>query len=200
MPRPSSTLLTHLLLKPKLKPAATFTICRSYAIAPSGKAGRPEAAPADPRNDIIRRTLFPERTSDIHGAESSPTGVHRPDVEQVLELAIPSAEAHETIERAWKLHKREMRLAREDELKRKYASMLRAVEVLKELDPVSYAEACRGVDSRRLSEQDRERMKAMKRGARKKAESRIEGLFPREMRIPTDTPRRDGWNHGWTAL
>lgn len=23
------------------------------------------------------------------------------------------------------------------------------------------------------------------------------GYFPIEMRIPTDTPPRDGWNHGW---
>ncbi|KAG8686916.1 hypothetical protein FRC09_013842 [Ceratobasidium sp. 395] len=181
------------------------TLLRSYATnAPSGKGGgggRPEPAPADPRNDIIRRTLYPVERSHkiISGDRASPTGVHRPDVELALNRAIPSAEAHETIERAWKLHVRERRERREEELKRKYESMVKAVEVLRKLDPVSYAEATRGVDSRRLSEAERERMKEMKRGVRKKAESRIEGLFPREMRIPTDTPRRDGWNHGWTV-
>ncbi|KAF8604076.1 hypothetical protein BDV93DRAFT_522886 [Ceratobasidium sp. AG-I] len=178
-------------------------LTRSYATAPSARGGRPETAPADPRNDIIRRTLYPDRANavaHIVGNKASPTGVHRPDVARALERAIPSAEAHETIERAWQLYKREQRIRREEELRRKYASMVRAVEALEKLDPVSYAEAVRGVDSRRLSEAERERMKEMKRGAKKKAESRVEGLFPREMRIPTDTPSRDGWNHGWTAL
>ncbi|KAJ1301543.1 hypothetical protein OPQ81_008791 [Rhizoctonia solani] len=147
-------------------------LIKRYATAPSGKGGRPEAAPPDPRNDIIRRTLYPERTPNVTGLASSPTGVHRPDVALALERVIPSAEAHETIERAWKLHQRQVREWREAELKRKYESMRRAVEVLKELDPVSYAEATRGVDSRRLTEAERERMKEMKRGARKKAESR----------------------------
>ncbi|KAF8711868.1 mitochondrial translation, partial [Rhizoctonia solani] len=188
----------RLSIRPSILPRTT--LLKSYATAPQGRGGRPEAAPPDPRNDIIRRTLYPERTPDVTGLASSPTGIHRPDVELALERAIPSAEAHETIERAWKLHQRQVREQREAELKRKYESMRRAVEVLKELDPVSYAEATRGVDSRRLSETERERIKGMKRGARKKAESRVEGLFPREMRMPTDTPSRDGWNHGWTAL
>ncbi|CAE6529832.1 unnamed protein product [Rhizoctonia solani] len=175
-------------------------LIKTYATAPQGRGGRPEAAPPDPRNDIIRRTLYPEPRPNVTGLPSSPTGVHRPDVQLALERAIPSAEAHETIERAWKLYQRRVREEREAELGRKYESMRKAVEVLKELDPVSYAEAARGVDSRRLGEAERERMKEMRRGARKKAESRVEGLFPREMRIPTDTPSRDGWNHGWTAL
>jgi large subunit ribosomal protein L40 len=177
------------------------TLTRCYATAPSGKGGRPEVAPPDPRNDIIRRALYPaERTHTIvTGNRASPTGVHRNDVALALERAIPSAEAHETIERAWQLYKREQRDRRVEELQHKYESMVRAVEVLQNLDPVSYIEATRGVDSRRLSEAERERMKEMKRGAKKKAESRVEGLFPREMRIPTDTPSRDGWNHGWTA-
>ncbi|CAE6536199.1 unnamed protein product [Rhizoctonia solani] len=175
------------------------TLIKPYATAPPGR-GRPETTPPDPRNDIIRRTLYPERTPHVTGLASSPTGIHRQDVSLALERAIPSAEAHETIERAWKLHKRQVKEQREAELKRKYESMKRAVEVLKELDPISYAEATRGVDSRRLTEAERERMKEKKRGAKKKAESRVEGLFPREMRIPTDTPSRNGWNHAWTAL
>ncbi|QRV83471.1 ribosomal protein subunit L28 [Ceratobasidium sp. AG-Ba] len=182
--------------------AVPSSLLRTYATAPSGKGGgRPDPTPADPRNDIIRRTLYPVERSHtiVSGDRASPTGVHRQDVGAALERAIPSAEAHETIERAWQLHKREQREKRAEELKRKYESMVKAIELLKTLDPVSYAEATRGVDSRRLSEAERERMKEMKRAARKKAESRIEGLFPREMRIPTDTPRRDGWNHGWTA-
>ncbi|KAG9097983.1 hypothetical protein FRC06_006943 [Ceratobasidium sp. 370] len=190
-------------LLPRL-PRLTRTIpFRSYATAASGKSGggRPDPTPADPRNDIIRRALYPiERSREVvSGDRASPTGVHRPDVQLALERAIPSADAHEMIERAWQLHLREQRERRGEELKRKYESMVRAIEVLRKLDPVSYAEATRGVDSRRLSEAERERIKGMKRAARKKAESRIEGLFPREMRIPTDTPRRDGWNHGWTA-
>ncbi|KAG8706398.1 hypothetical protein FRC08_001083 [Ceratobasidium sp. 394] len=189
-------------MRPNLLPHLTrTTLLRSYATAPTGRPGRPDPTPADPRNDIIRRTLYPtERSHEtISGDRASPTGIHRPDVQLALERAIPSAEAHETIERAWQLHLREERERRAGELERKYESMVRAVEVLRGLDPVSYAEATRGVDSRRLSEAERERIKEMKRAARKKAESRIEGLFPREMRIPTDTPRRDGWNHGWTA-
>ncbi|CAE6489904.1 unnamed protein product [Rhizoctonia solani] len=192
----------RLSIRPSILPRAAHKsiLAQTYATAPSNRGGRPDITPPDPRNDIIRRTLYPERTPNITGLASSPTGVHRADVELAIERAIPSAEAHETIERAWKLYQRQAREQREAELRRKYESMKRAVEVLKELDAVSYAEAARGVDSRRLSEAEREKMKEMKRGARKKAESRVEGLFPREMRMPTDTPSRNGWNHGWTAL
>ncbi|CAE6420482.1 unnamed protein product [Rhizoctonia solani] len=192
----------RLSIRPSILPRIThkLILVQTYATAPSGRGGRPDVTPPDPRNDIIRRTLYPERTPNVTGLASSPTGVHRADVELAIERAVPSAEAHETIERAWKLYQRQVRERREAELRRKYESMRKAVEVLKELDPVSYAEATRGVDSRRLSEAERERMKEMKRGARKKAESRVEGLFPREMRMPTDTPSRNGWNHGWTAL
>lgn len=26
---------------------------------------------------------------------------------------------------------------------------------------------------------------------------KVEGFFPREMRLPTDTPGKDGWNYNW---
>ncbi|KAF8756002.1 hypothetical protein RHS01_04777 [Rhizoctonia solani] len=84
----------RLSIRPSILPRTTFL--KSYATAPQGRGGRPEAAPPDPRNDIIRRTLYPERTPDVTGLASSPTGIHRPDVELALERAIPSAEAHKT--------------------------------------------------------------------------------------------------------
>ena len=176
------------------------TLIKTYATASQGKGGRPEAAPPDPRNDIIRRTLYPERTPNVTGLVSSPTGVHRPDVALALERAIPSAEAHETIERAWLLHKRQLRWKREAESQRKWDCMHRAMEELHQLDTRLFHEANRPEDSRIRSPQLVEQLKKARGAEKKILESRLPGLFPREMRIPTDTPPRSGWNYDWKPL
>lgn len=149
----------------------------------------------DPQNDIIRRVLYP---GNIRNKET-PTGTWRPDVARALKKAIPSKQAHETIERAWLLRERHERWRKEEESARKFECMKKAMDELEELDPVLYKEANRVEDPRKLTLKETEALKST-RGTEKKAmEGRLPGLFPRELRIPTDTPSRTGWDYNWKA-
>lgn len=147
------------------------------------------AAMADPRVDIIRRTLYP---ANVRNRES-PTGTWRSNVGRRLQRAIPSVQAHETIERAWLLHQRHVRRGRQAELERKFKCMREAMDTLYELDPKLYAEANKVEDPRVRTPQEVQLIKTLKGQEKKAIESRIRGLFPRELRIPSDTPSRDGW-------
>ncbi|KZT72931.1 hypothetical protein DAEQUDRAFT_554100 [Daedalea quercina L-15889] len=162
----------------------------------SVRYARREAGSADQRNEYIRRALYP---SNIRNKEV-PIGSWRPGVGARLQRAIPSVQAHETIERAWFLHQRHVRRRRFAELERKHQCMQRAMEVLKQISPKLYKEANVEEDPRARSPEEVEVGKTL-RGAEKKAlESRIRGLFPRELRVPTDTPSRDGWNYDWKPV
>ncbi|CCX32208.1 Similar to 54S ribosomal protein L28, mitochondrial; acc. no. P36527 [Pyronema omphalodes CBS 100304] len=77
---------------------------------------------------------------------------------------------HWTIHRAWQLFRKQQREAREKELERQYNKMRDAVEALKTVDERLYRIA--------ISKKE-------------------VGTFPIELRIPTDTPPRNGWNAGW---
>ena len=158
-------------------------------------AGR-QAATNDERNDIIRRALYP---SNIRN-RPSPVGTWRPGVGRRLQRAIPSVQAHETIERAWALHQRHVRRARDAELRRKFESMRGAMETLRLVAPGLYAEANKEEDPRARSEAETELLKKLKGPEKKAVESRIRGLFPRESRMPTDTPPRNGWTYEYTPV
>lgn len=80
---------------------------------------------------------------------------------------------HWTIHRAWQLFKARERTARENELETQYNKIRDACEELAVTDGRLY------------------------RVALGKKEV---GTFPIELRIPTDTPSRKGWNHGWKAI
>ena len=85
-------------------------------------------------------------------------------------------------------------------MERKFECMKKAMEKLRELDPKLFYEANKEEDPRGRSPQEAELYKTL-RGAEKKAfESRIRGLFPRELRIPTDSPPRDGWTYDYTPI
>jgi large subunit ribosomal protein L40 len=147
----------------------------------------------DPKRDIIRRALYP---SNIRN-KASPTGSWRPDTMRALNKTIPSVEAHETIERAFKLYIRHQRQRRQAELERKYQCMRNAMVELEKLDPHLALEANKPEDPRVRTEAEVALLNTL-RGAEKKAlEGRIRGLFPRELRAPTDTPSKDGWNYDW---
>lgn len=154
---------------------------------------RREAGQADPRIELIRRTLYP---SNIRNKEN-PIGSWRPGVGWRLQRAIPSVQAHETIERAWFLHQRHVRRRREAELARKFQCMERAMQVLKEVDPRLYKLANVEEDPRDRSPEEVELAKTLRVPEKRALDSRIRGLFPRELRVPTDTPSRDGWNYEW---
>ncbi|EJU00062.1 hypothetical protein DACRYDRAFT_90110 [Dacryopinax primogenitus] len=165
---------------------------------------RTYAAPArnvrdtsDPRVEIMKRALYPP-TLD-RKQDTSPTGLHRSDVNTLLDVAVPSAEAHETITRAWLLYQRQQRDARDADMGRKFDSMLAALDELKMCDEKLYRLAVYKPNMRKLSPEERDAMKGLKSSAARRAiEARNESLFPRELRIPTDTPSRKGWDHNWT--
>lgn len=158
-------------------------------------AGR-EQTVSDPKVEIIRRTLYP---SNLRNRES-PTGSWRPNVGRRLQRVIPSVQAHQTIERAWYLHQRHIRKGRDAESKRKFSCMKEAMETLRDLDTKLYMEANKEEDPRQRSQAELELLKTVKGAEKRALESRIRGLFPRELRIPTDTPPRDGWNHNWSPI
>ncbi|KAI0660532.1 hypothetical protein C8Q70DRAFT_913080 [Cubamyces menziesii] len=158
-------------------------------------AGRQESG-GDSRNEIIRRALYP---SNIRN-RASPVGTWRPDVGRRLQRAIPSAQAHETIERAWFLHQRHVRRARMAELQRKFESVRNAMETLRQVAPNLYAEANKEEDPRARSPAEKELLKKLKGPEKKAVEARIRGLFPRELRIPTDTPPKNGWIYDFTPM
>lgn len=166
-----------------------------FCLIRSRNAGRKAGHVGDPQNEIIRRVLYP---SNIRNRET-PTGTWRPDVAKALRKAIPSKQAHETIERAWLLHERHLRWKREEETNRKFECMRRAMAELEMIDPYLFKEANRAEDSRKRSEAETERLKNLKGVERKAMERRLPGLFPPELRLPTDTPPRTGWDYDWKS-
>ncbi|KAF8624240.1 hypothetical protein AX15_006000 [Amanita polypyramis BW_CC] len=147
----------------------------------------------DPKREIIRKTLYPGNIR----SRASPTGTWRPDVSRALQHAIPSVQAHDTIERAWLLHKRHVRKQREAELARKFACMKKAMEELERLDKSLFMGANKEEDPRARSVVEVELSRTLKTSETRTLEARIRGLFPRELRIPTDTPPKSGWNYDW---
>lgn len=177
----------------KIRLFSTKTLkIRGYATntrdAPSKKTG------ADPKLENMRAALYPPSRLD---RSTAPTGLHRPDAPAALERVVTSQEAHETIQRAWVVFSKEKRDAREAEIKRKFDCMKRAMDDLEKTDGRLYRIATSKPDPRAVDEETQETLK-LYRGAEKRAmEARVEGLFPRDLRIPTDTPSRDGWNYDW---
>jgi len=164
------------------------TPTRSYA-------SRSEPA-GDPKKEIIRRVLYPGSIRN----RASPTGTWRPDVARALQRAIPSVQAHHTIERAWLLHRRHLRKRREEELTRKFECMRKAMEELRRVDNRLYMEANKPEDPRARSMAEMELSKTLKSSELRMMEARIRGLFPRELRIPADTPPQNGWNYDWKSF
>jgi len=131
--------------------------------------------------------------------KESPIGVYRMDAKLALRRAVPNPEAHETIERAWLLHQRHQRHGRAAELQRKWNSMHRAMSELMAFDFDRYLEANKAEDPRIRTDEEVAAIKAVKGQERQYLEGRVRGLFPREMRIPANTPARSGWNHEWRS-
>ncbi|KIK70478.1 hypothetical protein GYMLUDRAFT_184154 [Collybiopsis luxurians FD-317 M1] len=165
-------------------PRICHTQVRCYARKESGM---------DPKKETIRRALYPGNIRN----RSTPTGTWRPDVAKALQYAIPSVQAHETIERAWLLHKRHIRKRREAETERKFECMRQAMDELARIDNHLYMEANKPENPRARTAEEASLMKTLKAAEARALDARIRGLFPRELRIPTDTPSRNGWKYDW---
>ncbi|KAF9075044.1 hypothetical protein BDP27DRAFT_1213300 [Rhodocollybia butyracea] len=165
-------------------PRIIYTQIRCYARKQTGM---------DPKQDIIRRAIYPGNIRN----KPTPTGTWRPDVEKALQRSIPSVQAHETIERAWLLHKRHIRKRREAELERKFECMKRAMEELARIDSQLYYEANKPENPRARTDEEASLIRTLKGSEAKTLDARIRGLFPRELRPPTDTPSRNGWKYDY---
>ncbi|BGP15436.1 hypothetical protein JCM10213_005063 [Rhodosporidiobolus nylandii] len=153
--------------------AAAASGSRKKAAQSLTRGSRPGEGAGDSRVEAIKTTLY----------ESDPSEADRL---AALKRVIPSAEVHETIQRAWQLHTRHRREAHQAELARKYASMRAAIELLEETDKDLWSKA---VDGRKFQNVDQSRA----------TNARPEGLVPRELRVPTEAPGAQLWDHDWKA-
>jgi len=78
--------------------------------------------------------------------------------------------------------------------------MRAAMEELKNIDLKLYMEANEVEDPRRRSEVESGVMKGMPAMEARAVDARIRGLFPRELKIPADTPSKTGWNYQWKPI
>lgn len=108
---------------------------------------------SDPRLETIRRVLF-----------------ESPKREQPIQLEGEQLEQHETIERAWKLHKMRTREARERRLERQFRAMEAAMNELEKTSDRLYKAAI--VKSRHMT-------------------------YPKQAKIPTETPSPQGWDYAF---
>lgn len=194
-PHPTTT-MSLLRAASRARPVAAFPTLPSSSYAQRNYASPMQETGGDPKKDIIRRVLYPSNVKN----RSTPIGTWRPDVGRALQRAIPSVQAHDTIERAWLLHKRHLRQRRAAEAERKFACMKAAMDVLATVDQRLYLEANRRDDPRARSAAEMEFVKKAKGPEIRAMEARIQGLFPRELRIPTETPSRTGWKYEWKAF
>lgn len=110
----------------------------------------------------------------------------RPDRAILLSKALPSPEAHETIDRATRLHKVSTANGRLAALKRKHALLFEACEELRLTSKVHYDLATQAPPGTLALD-----VPVLQ------AKGKFEGLFPREMRLPTETPGNKGWDYDW---
>ena len=85
-------------------------------------------------------------------------------------------------------------------MSRKFECMNKAMGVLRQLDLRLYMEANKKDDPRVRTPEEIQMCKTMKTSEIRAMESRIRGLFPRELSIPVDTPSRTGWKYEWKAF
>ena len=152
----------------------------------------------DPKKEQLKTLLYPPNR--LRPKDSSPTGSYRPTARLALRRIITSRTVHETIERAWLLHARHLRKAREAEAERKVGAMKKAMGELERGWPHLAREANRKEVPERWGEEEMRLAGRLKGFARRALDARLPGLFPREMRVPTDTPPTGGWDHDWKPV
>lgn len=190
-----------------------------------GAAFNANATPTEGKMEVIRAALYPKE--GVAPTSASPMGARHADHERRLRAVAPSAEAHETIERAWNLHRRAVRAARAEALGAKYEAMVEACAELDALtrgppkseaeresgDGLGLGEIGEGVLPRAVYDRAMVRMahasaayaaakQGIAQGKKKTTESRWlearpEGIVPREAWVPVDS-RGKGWNYEWT--
>lgn len=108
-----------------------------------------------------------------------------------LKKAVPSLEAHETITRAWALYQRQQREALEKNLKVRYDAMRDAISELEQTDK-------RLFDAATAPQPSLAHRHKGAAGVAASREGRIDGLFPRQIRAPTEAKGETvKWDSEW---
>lgn len=184
--------------------ARAFSTSARYA-----KAAPPPGASAgssDPRYEALRQTIFPAAPAGRGKKNAGP---------QTLADAVGQGDASEqvydTIRRAWDLYELRRRTEFSASLERKRERLDEAINDLRETDAQLYANAIYRTGPTKRNEAEQERIERLglkpgaaagdagnsrtisKRRARVMAQTRLETLFPRELRPGTITPPTKGW-------
>ena len=197
----------------------TFTAGASSS-ASSKKKASPEADTAAEASQHRVFVTALHETSKTHA--SSPTGTYHPQMlDRLTHILLPTPDAdpvraketHETITRAHLVSKRTDRESRDRALRAKEASLKRACDALRELSETSsdrsvkrlYEAAMYRPDARNKTSAsptpEVAEGKKLSLAERKYYDARIEGMFPREMKVPRDTwPNGDRWDYGWKRV
>ncbi|GAA6005021.1 hypothetical protein JCM11491_002309 [Sporobolomyces phaffii] len=181
MLRSSSSRLLQSLPTPSCSAARTYATAKSGASSGSRKKAntqvnrgtRPGEGAGDSRVEAIKNVLY----------ESSPSDADRL---AALQKVVPSAEVHETISRAWALHQRHRRESHALELNRKYTAMREAIDLLKQTDKALWDKAVGGKKFQNVDQSQA-------------TNARLEGIVPRELRVPMDQPGGQLWDSEWKA-
>jgi len=136
--------------------------------AKSVKKGAGEAG-SESKSEALRKYLY--------GDDASARKAHDLERFEALTKVIPDLEVHETIVRAWQLHKRHLREEHEQEIERRYASMQGAIVELEKTSKPLFDAAVHGPKFSTV------RGTKGEAGKRASAEGRIEGLFPRQLPV-----------------
>ncbi|GAA5847945.1 hypothetical protein JCM5353_007264 [Sporobolomyces roseus] len=164
-------------------PSATRTYATAKASSASGsrkkanqvtnRGTRPGEGSADSRVEAIKNVLYESSSNEA-------------DRLAALQKVVPSPEVHETITRAWALHQRHRRETHSTEMARKYTSMRQAIDLLEETDTKLWEKAVGGKKFQNVDQSDA-------------TNARLEGLVPREMRVPMEQPGGQLWDSDWKA-
>lgn len=167
----------------------------------SGPRGsRGQEGGGDVRLETIRKVrlassscpLPPNALADFFSSPSSRNQIlydsDPSDASRLAALAkvVPSLEAHQTIERAWALHKRHEREAHAAELARKYSSMRAAIDLLEETDAGLWDKSVGGKKFQNVDQTQA-------------VNARLDGLVPREMRVPMEQGGTALWDKDWKS-
>lgn len=108
-----------------------------------------------------------------------------------LKKVVPSLEAHETISRAWALHERNKREAFQHNMKVRFDAMQEALQELEVADPRLFQAATAPQSSLSQKHKGAEGLSASREG-------RLDGLFPRQIRVPTEASGDTvAWDADW---
>ena len=168
---------------------STRIFSRAYASGPpAGFKGNNELV-TDNKSEQLLQMLYPQQVPQPPTNRTSPSIGHREDVQKSVDAVFPGEEVHETITRAFNVLQRSEQDARLKDLENSDSRLREALSRLEDNHFDLWEKAVARPP----------KISAAKVGKKRAQTMRIPGLFPRDLRAPTETPRNVVWNHNWKA-